>query len=260
MTTYAWLPDGIELVSETSQADWIVSRLSRRDAWTVATFMPDAFEAYARVLHPAGDRFVDDVSREDEDPTRRGMTWSEVAQRLGTNFHPTAQFRDIVGGDDVHVHPALGDIQPMAGSLSRRLLVTLVSFLHRWTHPDDPCWFAMWDGNGTWWKGAHGGRDPDPHDDERDAVLKTAARVEAPFRRYFLMRGALDAVVPLFRAAGAQSPALWWPQGREWLVSTEVDAYSTYVGGPGRMVDELLASADVEAVRIGLDAAYDWGV
>jgi hypothetical protein len=247
-------------MSETSEAEWVVSRISRRDAWTVATFMPEGFEAYARVLHPAGDRFVDDAAPGHDDPARRGMRWSEVAEGLGTTFRPDAQFGEIAGGGDVYVHPALGDIQPMSGSLPRRLLITLVSFLHRWTRPDEPSWFAMWDGNGTWWKGSHGGAHADPYDDERDAVLKSAAVVEAPFRRYFLMRGPLDSVIPLFRAAGHHSPALWWPQGHEWLVSTEVDAYSTYVGGSDRMVGDLLASTEIEAVPITLDAPYDWGM
>ena len=74
-----------------------------------------------------------------------------------------------------------------------------------------------------------------------------------------MMSGSLANVVPLFDAAGGQTPALWWTGDRSWLVSTEVDSFSTYVGGTEEFVAELLASHDIEAVPSRLDAPLDWG-
>lgn len=208
--------------------------------------MPDAFEDYARIFHPGGDRGGDS----------RGLTWSEIASRLSTQFHAEVQFRQLAG-DDAYRHPILGDIEPLAGSLPSSVLRSLVGFLDRWIDRHETCWFAMWDGNGTWWKGAHG---DSPFDDERDRVLRNAPRVHTQTRDYFLMRGPLPAVLPLFDAAGGQSPALWWPESRTWLVSTEVDAFSSYVGGPVGLIEGLLRSEDLESVRIRLDAPLDWGI
>lgn len=208
--------------------------------------MPDTFEEYVRIFHPGGDR----------GGASRGLAWSEIASRLSKSFHPEVQFQQLAG-DDAYRHPILGDIEPLAGSLPLSVLRSLVRFLDRWIGEDEACWFAMWDGNGTWWKGAHG---YDPFDDERDEILRNTPRVHTESRDYFLMRGPLSAVAPLFDAAGAQSPALWWPESHMWLVSTEVDAFSSYVGGSAALIDRLLRNEDIEAVRVRLDAPLDWGI
>ena len=113
-------------------------------------------------------------------------------------------------------------------------------------------------GNGSWWKGAHRGEGP--FDDERDSVLRRTPRVHTLSRAYFLMCGALDDVEPLYGSAGLQSPALWWPQSRSWLVSTEVDAFSTYIGGSTSLIEGLLESQEIEAVPSGIAAPLDWGL
>lgn len=253
---YEWLPDHVELRPDTSSAEWVVTRLApwSRDDVRVASFMPDGFEAYARIFHPAGER----------GGPSGGFRWSEVAARLSRRFHPEVQFQELAGPDADH-HPVLGDIQPLAGSLPLTLLRSVAGFLERWTDERELCWFAMWEGNGAWWKEAHSnltsdGPTHDPFDDERDAVLRSTHRVHTPHRDYFLMRGPLASVITLYDAAGDQSPALWWPDSRAWFVSTEVDAFSTYVGGSAQMIEELLRSDKIEAVPISLDAPLDWGL
>jgi hypothetical protein len=177
------------------------------------------------------------------------------------------QFQDLVRGDPSR-DPELGDVEPLAGSLPENTLRALVGLLGRWADSGELCWFGMWDGNGSWWKGAHSvlaadGRD-DPRldriDDERDRVLRETPTFGASQRQYFLMRGPLGCVGALWGAAGSQSPALWWPTTRRWLVSTEVDAYGTYVGGPADLIAELAASSEIEALATRLDAPLDWGI
>jgi streptogramin lyase len=250
---YEWLPHNVELLTDTSSAHWVVSRLAPwgHDGVRVASFMPNGFEAYARVFHPAGER----------GGPSGGLKWSEVAARLSKRFHPEVQFQELAG-PHAEQHPVLGDIEPLSGSLPLTLLRSMVGFLERWTDEGELCWFAMWDGNGTWWKGAHStltsdGPRHDLLDDERDAVLRSTPRVHTQHRDYFLMRGPLASAVSLHDAAGSQSPALWWPDSRAWLVSTEVDAFSTYIGGPTALIDELLRSVEIEAVPISLDAPLD---
>jgi hypothetical protein len=255
-SVYEWLPDDVELRPDTSSAHWVVSRLApwSDDGVLIASFMPDGFEAYARVLHPAGER----------GGPSGGLRWSEVAARLSRRFHPEVQFQELAGIDPER-HPILGDIEPSSGTLPLTLLRSMAGFLERWTDGAELCWFAMWEGNGAWWREAHSdltsdGPKQDPFDDERDAVLGSTPRVHTQHRDYFLMRGPLASVLTLYDAAGEQSPALWWPDSRAWFVSTEVDAFSTYVGGSGQMIDELLRSDKIEVVPIPLEAPLDWGL
>jgi hypothetical protein len=256
---YEWLPPDVELMTDVSKAEWVSTRLQPwgRDGVRIASYMPDVFEAYGRLFHPAGDR----------GGASTGIRWSELASRSSTAFHAEVQFQDLVVGDPYR-HPELGDVEPLAGSIPQSILRSLVEFLPRWMVSGERCWFAMWDGNGTWWKGAHGpltvdGR-TDPRleriDDERDRVLRSTPTMPGPSRAYFLMRGLLLSVVPLFDAAGSQSPNLWWPQSRKWLISTEVDAYSSYVGGSAGMISELVASPEFEALPTSLGAPLDWGI
>jgi hypothetical protein len=66
--------------------------------------------------------------------------------------------------------------------------------------------------------------------------------------------------MPLYDAAAGQSPALWWPHDHSRLVSTEVDAFSTYVGGSVDLIDALLGNHEIEAVPTQLEARLDWGL
>jgi hypothetical protein len=80
--------------------------------------------------------------------------------------------------------------------------------------------------------------------------------VERPARRYFLFRG------PIGRANAFledQAANLWWPEGRDWFVSTEVDAYSTYVGGSRGCINALLHHTELEVVSVALDTMLDPG-
>lgn len=255
---YEWLPPEVELMTDVSAAQWVSTRLHQwaPDGVRIASHMPDVFEAYARVFHPAGDRGV----------PAYGQRWADLAARSGIAFHADIAFLEVAGLK-TEEDRVLDEIAPMEGTLPFSTLESLVALLAAHGDEDGPAWFCLWDGNGTWWKGAHGvttadGR-TDPRleriDDERDRVLRSTPSVPGPSRAYFLMRGPLRSVVPLFDAAGSQSPNLWWPGSRDWLVSTEVDGYSTYVGGSRRLIDDLLVSRLVEALETDISAHLDVG-
>jgi hypothetical protein len=219
--------------------------------------MPDVFEAYARVFHPAGDRGV----------PANGRRWADLAARNNVAFHADIAFLEVAALETAEDH-ALDEIAPMEGTLPLSALEALVAVLAAHGGEDEPALFCMWEGNGTWWKGAHGGLRDGPIeavlatsaiDDERDRVLRSTPTVPGPSRAYFLMRGPLGSVVPLFHAAGDQTPNLWWPESRDWLVSTEVDGYSTYLGGSRALIDDLVASRRVEAFETHIAAHLDVG-
>jgi hypothetical protein len=59
-------------------------------------------------------------------------------------------------------------------------------------------------------------------------------------RTYFLLSGHVSAAERFrFGEHWFQSPNVWWPDDRAWLVHTEIDYHSTYVGGSRGLVEEL---------------------
>lgn len=232
---YEWLSPNVELMTETSAAEWVEIRLKpwEQEAVRLHSYMPDAFDAYGRLFHPAGER----------GGARPGVRWAELAARSRRPLSAESSFFDASGiapGDNER----LNDVEPLAGAMPEGLLERLTGFLGSWTEQDELTWMCLWDGNGTWWKGSHGltsmpDTKPDEIaraeriDDERDSVLRITPRVIAPARGYFLFRGSLGSALDLYGQAGGQSPNLWWPESRRWLVSTEVDGTPLTSAGLG---------------------------
>jgi hypothetical protein len=69
-------------------------------------------------------------------------------------------------------------------------------------------------------------------------------------RSYLLLEGAVDDAARFDLGYGFRSPALWWPEDRAWLIHTEIDALSTYVGGPRTMVDRLVGEQVLESFEV----------
>jgi hypothetical protein len=79
------------------------------------------------------------------------------------------------------------------------------------------------------------------------------------WRRYLLYRGPVGAVTNFWFEPNPvrESPAFWWPEDRAWFVSTEIDAQSTYVAGPGELIERLLATEGLEVHPATLDDPFD---
>jgi hypothetical protein len=183
---YAWLPDDVNLETDVTPATWVLERLR---PWGVhyqhpfACFMPESYEGYVRVLHPALEY----------GPTRRWVRWSDLAARRNIDVTSETQFVDA-SGFLPQTGPVDGIDEPYDGQMPEHLVDEVATFLAPWTSSPSRCWFGMWDGNGTWWKGASGiltprdaevvmnTRDPEVVarieaeagriDDERDRVLR----------------------------------------------------------------------------------------
>jgi hypothetical protein len=143
----------------------------------------------------------------------RWIRWSELASDRGVEITAETTFEEA-SGFALQSGPAGGIDEPSDGSMPEHLVAKLAEFLHGW--PTTPT-FGM------------------------------------PQRQYFLMSGPLSAARALTDAAGGSSPNLWWPHDRAWLVSTEVDGFSTYIGGSASMIDALMVSPTIEAVRTSVN-------
>jgi hypothetical protein len=228
---------------EVAEADWIGARLSAFGDGVVTSFVPDGFEAYARVLHPA-------------EAPRRGhgnlVRWREVAAWSGVPLRSDAQFHSIALPPTRPTTEAPWRGQgPGTGSLFPPDAERLAEILRGWTSTPDRCWFCVWDGYG--WEnmtqlapvGEPGIVLPDPIPQS----ARQGPRVHLPNRDYLLYAGPVEAVTATVSLAfSEQSPNLWWPSDRAWCVATEIDLACTYVGGAGAMIERLLTDEQIEAL------------
>jgi hypothetical protein len=226
----------LRLVDDVSAADWIVSSV-RNFEYDVGSLLPVAFEAYARVLHPA---HGDGPAGDDVD-----VTWAEVAAANGRVAHAGMEWVGITGDWSFMTHgrqAGLWDHPPSIGSLPQGQATTLADVLQRFTQDPSDCWFAVWDGYGN---------DPFPPG--------TVPLIAMPNRAMALLRGPISAATSAFsRRRWPESASLWWPGDRTWCVATDIDLMSTYVGGARACIDAVLADESLEAFEVSVDQTVHW--
>jgi hypothetical protein len=239
---------------DTAPAAWLADRLNPWNQDT-GSIVPAGFEAFVRLFHPA---------READDKTP--LRWSEVARRNGRRVHPGMQFAAINRPRPGMPAAPQAAREPSTGSLPVRERVSLLDVLAEETESPERCWFCMWEG----WGGL---------DDQG-----VTARVRLPNRNYLLYAGPLGlALAPppeslskpgIARSVGVlprvlsplrevlagpvdapdgpgiepQSPAIWWPDDRSWIIVTEIAFSWTYVGGSRRLCERLLAHPALEVL------------
>ena len=257
----------MELINDVSPADWVVERLRpfAPDGARLHSFVPDGFDAHARVFHPAGYR---PAGRGSPDPGR-AMRWADLARARGVTLSPDISFSEVTGIDPDD-YRALDELAPTEDHLPPGTCDALAALLRPHTGTPDRCWFCLWEGNGSFWSESHGTGLPDDATREeidrywaearaQDELLGATLRVEAYGRSYFLFRGPLSAACTFEPSGAYTTPNLWWPDDRAWIVVTEIEGYSTYVGGGREVIDDVLASPDVESIEVTLDTHMDPG-
>lgn len=262
------VPSAFHHERDTSPADWFVAALKPwdKDRVRVWSFVPGTFAAFARVLHPA----------HRVEGNRGTVRWSELAGRNGVTIGPSTGFPEVSGVDPSDQH-AWDDAVPNEGNLEREQVEAIAQILAPYTRTPERCWVASWEGWGSWGPGssttlkARLGR-PKPRKigrrerralhraveetrRERDAI----PRVVTQHRAYFLFTARLEDVSSFAVDGWDQAPSIWWPDDRTWCVATEVDGYSTYVGGTKDCIGALLASDRVEAIPVTPDTPFDPG-
>jgi hypothetical protein len=233
---------------------------SSRDV--LASWLPDGFDAYARILHPAF-RGGDNVG---------STRWSRLAELNGRLFGPETGFAEVSGARP-GTRPWM-DSEPSNGCLPQPHARALARILRAFTATPDQCWFCIWDGYGIWPGRLTLWFKPGESEDEREqrhrAAREKAEResralariplVHTQHRDYFLFTGPVSAVGAfMFGRTRYQSPNLWWPEDHSWCVATELDRYSTYVGGSTEAIQDVLSTANLEAIEVTADVRMDPG-
>ena len=228
-------PQGVELLRDGSQGDWIANRLwdtTSGDGLRVGAFIPPGFEAYARIFHP--------VEYQSKDLEWHKLSWSEVAAWHGKTPHPQMDLYDMAGLDQLSNDiPSCLDL-PDFGRLPIEECEHLLGILKEFTTTPRQCYFGLWHGYGF-----------------IDARYHRAARtlkIDTLAREYFVFQGVADRIAAFYEGLFSQSPNLWWPDDRAWCVSTEIDHMDSYVGGSATCIERVLAHPGLEALPIATDA------
>jgi hypothetical protein len=245
--TMTWpAPPDVKWSTRVQEADWIGERLRPPEDFCVGSIVPQGFPAYARVLHPA------------RGPNDRPVRWGDAAAWSGRTLRPATEFDAIAIPEVKPDEPMPWRHGPRNGSLDSDDARALIAILARHTASPETCWFCIWAGYG-WSYGSgrsvamlarSGGPsvpDPEPRPDPIPRHVRDGPLVDLPWREYYLYTGPIiDALA--FVPTQRQTANLFWPSDRIWCAASEIDLPWTYVGGSEALVEEILASPDIEAM------------
>jgi len=231
----------------------------------IASFVPDSYEAFARILHPL--RWG----------SGGGGRWSELATPRGITIGPATTFSEASGIRERDNQERWDEYHPSDGSLPAAEMAALGAALAPHTGTPDDCVFCFWVGSGVWV--SDNGETYYGHlTDEENAALNAPIRarwrqelaamkgipeVQLPAREHYLFTGPLGRTARPFRFGEwewEQSPSMWRPADRAWFVATEVDGFSSYVGGRQAAIDDVLGSPELEAIAATAQTPLDPGL
>jgi hypothetical protein len=217
--------------TSTIESDWVRSGMVGF-AESVVSIVPSGFAVYARIFHPS---FTE---------TGVPIHWAQVAERTGHIYHPAVQWPSLVGSTDYNFDlGGMWQYPPEMGSLPRSIALPLVEILREQTSTPDQCWFGVWEGFGA-----------------IATSVQLAPKFELPNRRYHLMSGPVDGLLDnVEELPFTQSANLSWPNDRAWLVATEIDFVSTYIGASRSCIEAILGCTDIEAAEVEPSDGVTWG-
>jgi hypothetical protein len=245
-----------------SAGAWIKPRLGG-EFGAVTLQVPEGFEAYARIFHPASDS--------DGKPVR----WAEVADTVGATVHREMQWHALLGlpgpeklrgyyGPSAGVDSKWVGYDPSVGAMDLETLDALCEILATYTEDPGHCYFGLCTIQG--WLDSFMADEPKP-------------LFELPYGRdHIVLAGPLSAVDQIVRkeSSGSSSqhvfgarkggqpspesprdgrisreaPNLIWPADHTWMVTSEIDFDSTLVGGSAKLINAMVDLSALEAWKV----------
>lgn len=240
---------GVESPIDNSAGLWVEPELTGGEG-SVTSVVPDRFEAYGRIMHPA---LTSD---------RNSARWSEVAAVLGREMHAQRQWHVLVGSSDPDTFEGSqwAGIPPERGDLDDEFLQPLCEVLGKHTADPAHCFFGLWTGWARWVANVEASRASDPRSYRafRSVDDIDGPRLDLPGREYVLLAGPLAAALHIRErddrtrdGLSPTSPNLMWPADRAWFLASEIDFDSTLVGGSDELIAAIVDTDEIEAWQIG---------
>jgi hypothetical protein len=237
-------------VSGNPSVDWVLQAL-RGNPDTVGSVVPESFPAYARILHPI------------LDGAGNHSSWRDVSQATGKRLHPLVRWDEIVGASSsTPGAQSWRGSEPSAGPMEPEEFDKLFEILRSSLCSGDVCCFAYWVGWGCQRVGPGPGRSPHDVESENDSVSDceapgsvTGDRIPPVFigNREYALRCTSVADILDRRTAEVsrrEPPDLCWAANRSWFVHSDVELNSTLVGASDDLVKALLATRELEVLRV----------
>jgi hypothetical protein len=214
----------LEYIHDPQATEWL--RLSMTGfAENVASILPGAFEAYARIYHPFASR---------GSTSARTCSWHHLAAEAGIHLSDPAVAADFA------LHGVDGS-QAEVGRLPLVLIGPLVEHLRQATATPDRCFFAVWEGHS-------------------DLAISAALEptLELPHRRYHIFAGPIEGARTSLSVIDFDhlTANLWWPADQAWCLATEIDFAWTLVGGPDAAIQALLMDPRLDVVATTASARW----
>jgi hypothetical protein len=256
-------PEPFVVETRVEGTSWVDESLQRfrqdPEQVLVGEIVPRGFEAYARVFHPARWFF----GRSFEQST--ALRWSEIAAARGKIVHPQMQIEALIDDPAAFHDPPLdvvgrgGTWSPPPEELEETEALALLPLLLPFTSAQDDAWFMLWDGYGDLGRGIDGVPRGMIHPDRSGWTQSPESTGEdiPALRHYLVVRGPLDALPTWYRWR-TQGPNYWWPDDRAWVVVTEIDGFTTYVGASRSCIERVVASPLLEALPARLNDRFDF--
>jgi hypothetical protein len=205
---------------------------------TLRSWIPAGFECYARILHPA---YI--IIGKEWSTREVPVPWTVVSEWSGKPLHATSHIQDLMLRADGHDWRKRGEGggEPHQGELERTSLSCLLAHLAERTTTPNEIWMLIWTGYGG-------------PADTIGLPVEVSEALTGSGRKYVLRLGAIvsladDSDNPLVE----NPPTFWWPADRTWFASSDIDASSTYVGGPHELIEKILKDPSLEAFPANLD-------
>lgn len=125
------------------------------------------------------------------------------------------------------------------GGLPTTQLTSLCELLATHTNAPELCFVGVWEGYG--WLTA-------------DAEWAAAPTLRLDQRTFLVRQGPLGLALAVGRGGptggtGIEPPSIFWPADRAWLVASDPDLDSTYLGGSNALIEAVLTHPDLETWR-----------
>lgn len=227
--------------TSTEAVEWVTKKLD----WsvTVRAWMPEGYESYVRILHPA----YRNVREEGMSLAQVAIPWSTICEWSGKPLHSQSHIEDI------SLNPyglnwrenGEGGYAPLQGELDEATLASLLVHLAAATGDLNEIWMLTWTGFGG-------------PPDIVGLPVRATWFLAITGREYVLRKGSITSSPDnLEDLRFANSPTFWWPDDRSWFASSDIDASSTYIGGSKGLIEKILIDPALEAFPADLNDPYD---
>lgn len=232
--------EGAVPVEDAAELEWLLAQFTGTHR-QLTMHVPDGYPAHCRVLHRP-----DPQGGTDRPPLR----WADIAARTGAVIHPAVQWHRLIGSatTDNDGGTVSGDLYaewngyaPSIGQIDATQFLILADILSHHTSTGNDVFFGFWEGNGR----------INTNDGSFFPGINPA-RFRLGGRQQIVVRGDIAAVVGTQRVPWP-APNAMWPADRSWYLATEVDFDSTILAGDERLIAELLAHPELEALQASVD-------